>query len=105
MTLSGKTLQVCYPHERLVRNLFYGLIVLILAYGYLVASLIFNAVDRQEMADDITGLTSTVATLESEYVALSGRVTLELAHNLGFADTANRTGFAYQAAPEWNESL
>ncbi len=105
MTLTGKTVQIRYPYERVVRGLGYFLILLGALYIYLISSLVFDAVAREELSERTEALTGTVASLESEYVALSGRVTLELAHTLGFEDTANHTGFAYEQPLEWNESL
>ena len=105
MTFPVKSLQLRYPHERLIRRFFYLLILLGAVYIYLINSMIFNAVSREKFSQQIDELTSQVATLESRYVALSGRVTLELARGLGFEDTANHTGFAYEGRALWNENL
>ncbi len=105
MTLTGKTIQTIYPYERTIRGLLYLLVLLGGCYIYLINSIVFDAVAREQASQQSAALGSRVAQLESEQVALSGRVTLELAHQLGFEDTSNHTGFAYQQASEWNENL
>ena len=67
---------------------------LILAYIYLAQSVVFNVVSRQNVLEKSAKLQTQVVALETEYLALSNQVTVDLAHQLGFHDAASETIFA-----------
>jgi hypothetical protein len=96
MTLTA--IQTTYPYQRLVRTLFYFLILLAGMYIYFVNSIVLDVAGRQRAAAKISDQISAVALLESRYVALSSTVTLERARALGFSDVSNHTSFAYAGA-------
>lgn len=60
--------------------------VLFLAYGYFMGMTLKNIVARQDMARQISQLSSDVATLESSYMAFSSELTMDHAYALGFND-------------------
>ncbi|MEK7650535.1 MAG: hypothetical protein AAB364_01535 [Patescibacteria group bacterium] len=83
-----------YQQERLFKQLASGVVALFVLYICLVNSVVFNLVGRQRALDDLATRQSAVVSLETEYLALSGGVTLDRAYALGFHDAAGSVIFA-----------
>jgi len=66
-------------------------LAVVLLYGYFVNAAILNIVTRQHAAEELQGLQSVVADLESRYSTLRGEVTRERARVLGFVEPKNQT--------------
>ncbi len=77
--------------ERLIVVFSVACILLLAGYLYLVNTSVFAIVARKQAESKISDLESQVATLEARYIVLSGRLTLDYAHELGFHDLANDT--------------
>ena len=79
------------------------MIVLILAltgtYVYLVKSSVFAVAERRDNEEKISQLEAEVSTLETDYLARSSQVTLELAKSLGYVDATSQAGFAIKDRP------
>lgn len=89
-----KTLNIDYSYQRLIHLTIAALILLFGLYIYFIAGIIWDAASREKTLTQANELTSKVSTLETEYVSLSGKVTLELASALGFTESGDRSGFA-----------
>lgn len=89
-----KTLDIDYSYKRLVQTMVAAVILLVGLYIYCVLVIVCDAAEREKDLSQTDELLSTVSTLETEYVNLSGKVTLDLAYSLGFMETGNRSGFA-----------
>lgn len=86
-----------YPYQRIFWLLSYTLLVLVTLYLYFVSTIIIGVVGRENLQAEFSSLQSTVNQLESDSVALSGNVTIDLARQLGYQDAANHSSFAYEA--------
>lgn len=64
---------------------------LICVYAYFVNGAIVNAVLAKEMRTEISSLTSSVGTLEAQYLALKSDVNLEEALASGFSESESDT--------------
>jgi hypothetical protein len=69
-------------------------ILLVGLYVYFVTAIVWDAANREEILSQASELSSNVSTLETQYVNLSGKVTLDSARILGFVETGNQSGFA-----------
>jgi hypothetical protein len=73
---------------------FWSLLTLIalcvISYGFLFRGTLVNIVARQNMEGELQGLSSKVASLESEYIKTKNNITPELALNLGFIAVSNQ---------------
>ncbi len=65
--------------------------LLLMAYIVLTMSLVFNAVLTGQTTERQNRLATQVTALESEYLQLSGEVTIERAYALGFRDAPEST--------------
>ena len=74
-------------------SLFLTLLVLVGIYLYLVNSLIFGIVQRQNRLDILAKIEFEVAVLEADHLKKTGKITLDLANELGYEDAAARTVF------------
>ncbi len=74
-------------------SLFSTLLILLGIYLYLVNSLIFDIVQRQNRLDILAKIESEVAVLEANHLKKTGKITLDLAKKLGYEDAAARTVF------------
>jgi cell division protein FtsL len=97
MTLKMATL------GNLEKRLFYGfLIVAILFLGtyiYFANLSLFNIGARNHAQEKIGQLRTEVASLEAEYLSLSGReITPDYARSLGFKDISNAQSYAVSAS-------
>lgn len=86
----------------LEKRLFYGfLVVAIVFFGlylYLAQQSLFNIVARKQAQDKIGQIGTEVASLEAEYLSLSGReVTPDYAYSLGFRDVSAVQSYAVSA--------
>jgi hypothetical protein len=72
----------------LTKSLLSLVIVFFGVYIGLVNSLVLNVSERGHLSETLSQTTSRSAALESQLVALSGSVTLDLAYQLGFHDAA-----------------
>ncbi len=88
------TLSIDYSYQRLVQTMFAGIILLIGLYVYFVTAIVWDAANREKVLSQANELTSDVSTLETQYVNLSGKITLNSARVLGFVETGNQSGFA-----------
>ncbi len=67
---------------------------LVLVYIALVGLSVSYVANRERGGEQISLLRTEVATLESEYLSLSGQITLDLAHQLGYKDVAMEASYA-----------
>lgn len=86
----------------LEKRLFYGFLIATIlflgAYLYLANLSLFNIVGRNQAQEKIGQLRTEVASLESEYLSLSGReITPDYARSLGFKDISNTQSYAVSA--------
>jgi len=93
--------------DTIEKRIFWGLcatiLVLLFMYGYFVNTTVLNIVERKNLEEGLESLRSTFSSLESEYLALTGKIDTEFAKSLGFNETKNvkfvtRTGFAVNLA-------
>lgn len=99
MTLKTlQTLDSDQSYKRLVQAMFAGLLLLVGLYIYGVMAIVIDAAAREKTLAATEELASQVSTLESQYVTLSGKVTLDLALAQGFMSTGNQSGFALASA-------
>lgn len=101
MTIKAlQTLDSDYSYKRLVQAMIAFLILLVGLYVYCVSVIVCDAAEREKTLSRTEELASEVSTLESEYVNLSGKVTLDLALSMGFTETSNESGFALASTHE-----
>ncbi len=86
----------------LEKRMFYGFfVVAILFFGlylYLAQQSLFNIVARNQAQEKIGQIGTAVASLEAEYLSLSGReITPDYAHSLGFKDVSATQSYAVSA--------
>ena len=62
--------------------------LLIVSYIFLVNRVIFHAAGKQVASREIAALTSEVSLLETRSLTLEDRITLDLASEYGFLETA-----------------
>ena len=80
-------------------GLFSALLILVGTYLYLVNSLIFDIVQRQNRLDILAKIKSEVAVLEADQLKKTGKITLDLAGELGYQDAAKQTIFVLSGEP------
>jgi len=72
------------------RTLFFVLLSLLvlvfLAYVFLVNKTVMNVVERERVEKDIASLSSSMGELEFKYIGLKNSITLDLAYEKGFSD-------------------
>jgi len=77
-------------------------------YIYFLGSSVYSVIARKQAETDISQLTSRISQLESEYVNLNKKISLELAHRSGFVDvtvpkyvsiTSARDSFTLRESP------
>lgn len=83
--------QIHVFERRALATLFSVMIVLVGLYGFLISTSIINVLVREEVGQNIADLHSYISDLESEYLMLKNSITLGLAYDLGFTDTAKKT--------------
>ncbi len=90
MYLKAKTLQRPWWATIDIKIVFFSLAALLLTffllYAYLVNKTVMNVVARENAENDISELSTTIGTLESQYMTLKNSVTLDLAYSRGFKD-------------------
>ncbi len=76
--------------EEYDRRIFWSLSALlglaVLAYLYFLSISVYAVIERKSAESEAESLSAKVSLLESEYVNLDKRITLELAHEQGFVD-------------------
>ncbi len=92
--MTTASLNLIYSRQKLFWRVGTVTFTLIAAYIYLANSVVFNAVIRQQILEESAKRQAQVVALESEYLALSNQVTIDLAYRLGFHDAASETVFA-----------
>lgn len=97
MTVKNLSATTIYPYQKLFWFSSYTLLVLVTLYLYFISTIIIGAVGRENLQTEFSSLQSAVNQLESDSVFLSGNVTIDLAHQLGYQDAANHSSFAYEA--------
>jgi hypothetical protein len=97
--MTAKTIAATYSHKKLFWYLTYTLIALVLVYIYCINVIVMGVVQRENLRTKFGALKTSVTNLESQYVAVSGTITLDLAHNLGYKDAADKASFAYSSNP------
>jgi hypothetical protein len=68
-------------------SMVFSFILLGLCYGYFIQATVRNAVSLDQTEAKVSAMNSTLGELESKYLSLSGRITPELAHKMGFKET------------------
>jgi len=96
MTVKSLTTTTSYPYQKFFWILSYLLLALVVLYFYFVVAIIIGAYGRENLRAEFGALQSSVNQLESDYVILSGNVTIDLARSLGYRDAADYSSFAYQ---------
>ena len=91
--MTVNTLNTLYTRQRLFWRCSAIAVSLLASYLYLVNSTVFNLVAREQLLATLSQTGNQVVALESEYLALSGSVTMERARALGFHDAADNTIF------------
>ncbi len=84
--MTASNLNILYTRQRLFWRCLAVAVLLLASYLYLVNSAVFNLVARERLLGNLNEMRSNVVALESEYLALSGQVTMELARERGFHD-------------------
>ena len=87
---------------RIEKNLFYmflaAAILLLASYLYFWERSVVNIVAREAAADEISDLSTAVAAMEAEALALSGqKITPDHAKSLGFTDAAADQNYTVRA--------
>lgn len=57
-------------------------------YGYAISNAVWNTVRRQEIEENLSALRSKVGDLQARAISMRGDITLQLAKELGFEETA-----------------
>lgn len=72
------------------KTIFWGLVsALVFAVGfymYFINTTVHNTVARQNLEAEVTSLTLSIGNKEFEYISKRNKVTLALAHSLGYKD-------------------
>lgn len=96
-------IQFFYTTENIEKKVFWALsfcaMVFVALYIYFVASATVDIVDRQRIENDITTVGGTLSVTESNYLALSNKLTPDFIRSLGFREITapyfvSRTGLA-----------
>src|SRR5688500_7681659 len=66
-----------------------SVIALVMGYIYFIHATVQNVASRQRAEKALTDLTSNIASLESNYMHLTGSVNINEAYNLGFKNTSS----------------
>ncbi len=61
---------------------------LALGYMLLLSNMVWNIVARKNLETQARSLSTEVSSLELEYLSLSGKVDLNMAHSMGFKETS-----------------
>ncbi len=72
--------------HKLLRFLLTSLGALALCYAFLIATMVFNIVERRSLEADARDLGNEVGELELEYLAASNKIDLNLAASMGFTE-------------------
>ena len=78
-----------YLRQIILRSLLTLLILLSLAYLYLIGSIISNVSARKTLENTVVEMDSRVGNLEVSHLNLSSSISRNLALSLGFVDTHN----------------
>ncbi|MBV9159083.1 MAG: hypothetical protein JO019_00620 [Candidatus Kaiserbacteria bacterium] len=90
------SLAIEHPYERLARQALLALLLIfILAYIYFVAASVLNIMARKEANAQTASLQSAIASMETQYFALSQEVTPASAGDIGLAPLAE-THYVYR---------
>ncbi len=73
-------------NERLLHFLLVAFGILALCYVVILGSVVINVVERKTIEAEARNLANEVGDLELQYLALSGKVDLNLARSLGFSE-------------------
>lgn len=73
-----------HAEKRIFYFLLFGVGVTALIYVYLIGSIVYGAVVKENIEIDIRNLQPEIGVLEIKYLDLSSKITPEFAHNLGF---------------------
>lgn len=60
----------------------------VFSYIYFLGTSVYSVIARKQAEIDNANLTSRISQLESEYVLLDKKISLDLAHNEGYVDVA-----------------
>lgn len=72
---------------KILHVMLYGLLVLVFFYVLFLGNMVFNIIERKSLEGSAHRLGNEVANLELEYLSISQKVDLDLAHSLGFKET------------------
>ena len=101
--MTSRSLSLESDEKRLILAASFLVVGLCLTYIYLINLSVFNIYSREQSEDKIGSLRGRVASLEGNYLTLSSRITIDLAHQLGFQDAIVESAFA--SRDETNVSL
>lgn len=73
--------------KRILNIMLWTLGTLALLYVFLLGNMVFNIIGRRTLETRALTLSNDVGSLELEYLSLSQKVDLDLAHSLGFKET------------------
>lgn len=100
-----KTLNLIHIHSKILFWAGVGLVVsLALLYMVFVNITVRSVVTRQILSEQVVELRSTLGALESEYIASSHIVSMELATTLGFKEVYNPIFISKKQAVSLNSS-
>ena len=97
--MTVRTLSTTTFNARIFWTLTYALIILVALYLYFINTIVMGVVGREQLRNQFSVLKSAVTGLEASEVTLSGGITLERAHSLGFKDAGESASFAYSSKP------
>jgi len=78
-----------YIQRVLFRVLVVSLIVLSVAYAYLIGSITFNVLARKTLEGTVRNLSSNISNLELTYLGSANKINKDLAFSKGFVDVNN----------------
>lgn len=74
--------------KRIFKNMLCFAGFLSICYLFLLGDMVWNIVARKNLESHVVALNTEVGSLELEYLALSSKVDLNLAHSLGFNEAS-----------------
>jgi hypothetical protein len=87
--ITNKIVTDNYLRKTIFHYILTALILLSLAYLYLIVSIIFNVSARKTLENTAVEMSSKIGSLEVSYLTLSNSINQNLAASLGFVDTHN----------------
>ena len=76
--------------KRILNTMLLILGILVFFYVYFLGNIVFNIVERKALDVYAYKLSNNVGNLELEYLSISQKIDLDLAHSLGFRETKTK---------------